>query len=976
VIRGRDEGSTRSIFEVGSTGAAVFLLSWLSIAFTRELGGVTAVWPANAVIVAALLRSEPKRWPLRLLAGFGGLLAGSLANGATSWTAVGLNVCDMLDVLICVAGMRMALGRDIDLTRGFDLVVFLVYAGLVAPLVSAAPAAWLLGAAFHGRFSRYLIEWSATTSLGLLIVTPALLALTPATLASLVGRHRIGRTAVLFSLLASCLATVFLQARLPLLFLVMPVLILITFQLDLAGGALAVLITAAAAAAQGAIEARSMAAPGGMVANLILTQLFLAAITMSVLAAAAMLGQRRRLTESLAVALAEADAARARVREIEDLRWAAMAEEIAGVGHWRFDQETEVTVWSGQIFRIYGLDPAKGVPDLSSTLELYHPEDRSLVAQNIEDARRAGRPFAFDVRVVRPDGEMRHVSARGAAERGADGDVRAIFGVFVDVTEAKRAEQVMRESEARYRLLAENATDIIVQFNLSGEITFVTPACEAVVGRSPAQMVGLQALDLIHPDDLSRVSAAFGRFIAAGPNTTPIAVQYRVRHKAGHWVWIESQPKVIFDADGEPVSIQDVIRDVTERKAFELELARAREAAEAATISKSDFLANMSHEIRTPLTAVIGFSDLLEGVAGLSDEARRYVQRIVTGGRSLLAVVNDILDFSKLEAGQLELDPQPFDPRAVVEGALALVEAQAGRKGLTLTTRLDGDLPASVLADSSRLNQVLLNLLTNSIKFTAEGAVSVTVGYRAEEGRLRLAVTDTGSGIAADKLCRLFERFSQVDGSISRRHGGTGLGLAICKDLVELMGGEIGAASTVGAGSTFSFSIAAPVVAWASDGQPDGPDEARAPDGEPAHILVVDDLAANRELVRTVLEALGHTVAEAIDGDDAVRAALSERFDMILMDMQMPGTDGPAAAQMIRRTAGPNAATPILALTGNVMPDQIARCRDAGMDDHIAKPFKLEVLVAKVMQWTRHPDADPIPQDTRPRRPGALAATD
>ena len=334
---------------------------------------------------------------------------------------------------------------------------------------------------------------------------------------------------------------------------------------------------------------------------------------------------------------------------------------------------------------------------------------------------------------------------------------------------------------------------------------------------------------------------------------------------------------------------------------------------------------------------------------------RPGIERIATSGQALLSVVNDILDFSKLDAERIELDPHPFDPAALVAETVELVAAEAAPKGLFIYKEFQGALPAAVFADSSRVRQVLLNLLTNAIKFTDSGGVTVTARYLTESTRLRISVTDTGVGIPEDRLDRLFQRFSQVDGSITRQYGGTGLGLAICKRLTELMGGQVGVERREGRGSSFWFTVDAPQAELAqavvSSQEPDF-------GGASARILVVDDVAVNRELVRTMLSPFGYDIVEAASGAGAVAAAMAGGFDLILMDLQMPGMDGLAATRAIRQTCEANRATPILALSANVLPVHQAECRAAGMDDHIAKPISPTELLTKISIWTSERDPE------------------
>jgi PAS domain S-box-containing protein len=618
----------------------------------------------------------------------------------------------------------------------------------------------------------------------------------------------------------------------------------------------------------------------------------------------------------------------------------ALAERAAGLGYWRLSLPDNTWFWSDEIYRIYDLDRAKVDPNGAAVLDLYHPDDRPLIEQSVRRARETGEAFECELRLTAKAGEDRRLIARGCGERNAAGEICEVVGILQDVTERRRLEAMHAASAQHHAEIVERLPAGAV--HVQGEALSLNAEIERITGYSRAELPTLESwFRILYGDVTGKMRQRYERARADGFRSV---TRNKIRRKDG------VERVVEFRGCQEAIGELWIIHDVTETKQLEDELIEAKERAEAAARFKSEFLANMSHEIRTPLTAIIGFAGLLRTDGALETRERGWSDRIDEASKALLSIVNDVLDFSKLEAGQIEIVSEPLDPRRLAQETVALLSAQAGAKGVAMAVVCDPAVPQTVAGDAGRLRQVLLNLVSNAVKFTGRGKVEVRLSVDADNpDRVQFGVFDTGVGIPPAALEVVFERFAQADGSITRKFGGTGLGLAICKRLVDAMGGEMGVESRVGEGSLFWFALDLPPACSLA-----APDEDDAAGGElgPLSILVVDDAEANRDLVSTILRSVGLCVDLAENGVQAVEAVKAKAYDLVLMDVQMPVMDGVRATQVIRGLPVPAAATPIVALSANVMPEQVASYRAAGVDAHLGKPINPAELLAAIARLT------------------------
>jgi PAS domain S-box-containing protein len=508
---------------------------------------------------------------------------------------------------------------------------------------------------------------------------------------------------------------------------------------------------------------------------------------------------------------------------------------------------------------------------------------------------------------------------------------RQITALQAEIDERKQTEELLDR-------FFTDSLDMLCVADMRGYFQRLNPAWERTLGFTAGELCSRPFLDFIHPDDREITSAEIKR-LSEGANTISFENRYRCRDGTYRWLLWNATPLLSRQL------IYAGARDITERKFSEEKVKKLKETAEAASRSKSDFLAHMSHEIRTPMNAIIGMADLLWETP-LNAEQRQYIRIFRRAGLSLLNLLNDVLDLSKIESGHIELEEIDFDLRELLDNVCELLAIRAHEKRLEIACRIMPDVPTSVRGDPNRLRQILTNLLGNAIKFTENGEVVLRVERERENDRsgyLRFAISDTGIGIPEEKLARVFESFTQVDASTTRKYGGSGLGLTITKYLVELMGGRIWVESKLGVGSTFYFT--APFGAARETVVQPG---VRPLDLKGLRTLVVDDNSTNRLILTETLAAWGALLTTAENGPQALSELLRARetgepYDLVLLDCRMPGMDGFQLAEQIQNYPGLAAMT-VLMLTSEDRSGDMARCRRLGIDTYLVKPIQRSEL--------------------------------
>ena len=634
-------------------------------------------------------------------------------------------------------------------------------------------------------------------------------------------------------------------------------------------------------------------------------------------------------------------------------RLALMVEQSPlAVIEWNLD--FEVTKWNLAAEQMFGYTAEEALGHHASEL-IMSEEVSPIVDQVWKDLiEQKGGTYSINDNVTK-DGRTITCEWHNTGLINTERKILGVLSVIQDITERKRSEFEIATQKAYLEQLFEASTEAIVFVNKNGRVERVNSQFTKIFGFSSDEVVGKPLDTTTIPSSHREEAEALTIEIKNG---NPIFLETVRQCKDGSLldVSVTGMPITI---KGEDAGIYAIYRDISSQKEAEQELKKAKSVAEEATAAKSDFLANMSHEIRTPMNAIIGLSHLAMETE-LTQQQLDYQSKIHSAAYTLLRLLDDILDFSKIEAGKLELEIVSFSLAEVLERTSSIIGVKSNEKGLKFLLHVPAFIPNYLRGDPLRLEQVFLNLTSNAVKFTSKGEVSVTVELVAESEQdavLRFIVSDTGIGMSPEQIDQLFQPFHQADLSITRKYGGTGLGLAICKRLIEMMGSEIQVQSTLGQGSIFTFtacfekveSEAPEIIAGISK-------ELAREFLDSRRILLVEDNDTNLQVARELLEQVGLEVVTATNGSDALALAVEQRFDGVLMDLQMPVMDGLTATREIRKDFSPSG-LPVLAMTANAMAADREKCIAAGMNDYIAKPIKPAILYETLVRRLR-PDVD------------------
>ncbi len=645
-----------------------------------------------------------------------------------------------------------------------------------------------------------------------------------------------------------------------------------------------------------------------------------------------------------------------------------LAQKISHIGSWELDFANYSVKWSNELYKIYGVDSHNFIPTIESFMAFVHPDDKQHVMSIANDHYQSKTSLNYFYRIIRPDGEVRTINGRGEPVLDENNNVVRAIGTAQDITE--------KIAEAELEKLANAATksyNSVVIADKDGKIEWVNEGLEKMFGYTLEDVKGTSA-EILRKGEVTGISKNSPEHQKLIQEKNSVAYENKNYAKNGKEYWLLTTLTPILDKKGEIERIISIDSDITKIKQIEAELILANKIAEHSLMkgnkaldelmrakiqleesmkAKEQFLANMSHEIRTPMNAIVGFTDLILQTP-LSSEQKQYLDAIKTSGANLIIIINDILDISRIQSGKITFEQIDFRLSQIMSTVIEMMLQKSVKKNIKLSTIIDKQIPDNLLGDPTRLNQILLNLIGNAIKFTEVGEVKTTVellSESTEDIELKFSITDTGIGIPDDKLSSIFEAFTQATNETTRKYGGTGLGLSIVKQLLGIMGGNISVQSKERKGSKFTFQLKFKKSKHTEQGENiRNIEDEMAQDIEGVNVLLVEDNLFNQILAKKVLTNWNWKVEVADNGVLATNKLKEKDFDIILMDMQMPEMDGYEATKYIReKFPQPKCNIPIMAMTAHAMSSEEEKCKKMGMNGYISKPFDQKVLYAKII---------------------------
>lgn len=646
------------------------------------------------------------------------------------------------------------------------------------------------------------------------------------------------------------------------------------------------------------------------------------------------------------------------------------AQKLAHVGSWEWDIKENNVAWSEEMYAIYELNQKDVIVSNEKINEMIHVADKANLTSNIREAIQSQEPFSFYYRIVTANKTIKTIHTRGKVVVDKSGKTIKIVGTDQDVTE-----QIKKIELEKLVLAATQSYNSVIIFDKNQQVEWVNEGFTRLTGYALKDIKD-KPIGILRGNDSKGVSQQIEIFESILREKKPITYENINYTKQGKTYWVITTATPILDKDGELERIIAIESDISLRKKMEEELLEANKKTEEAlnkahkTLDeltkakkmleesmkvKEQFMANMSHEIRTPMNAVVGFTDLLLKTE-ITTEQKQYIDAVKTSGKNLLVIINDILDFSKMQSGKFVFEDIEFQLSQVISTITELMLPKSIEKNIRLSVTIDKKIPDYLIGDPMRLNQIILNLLGNAIKFTNQGEIKIEANLLSQDNNqveLAFSVIDNGLGIPKEKLSSIFEEFTQASNETTRQFGGTGLGLSIVKQLVELQGGKVSVKSQLGSGSTFTFNLKlkrgkSHIIAQENEENFSKTDDIQRLDG--LNVLLVEDNVLNQILAKKVLSDWNLKVDVAENGLIAVEKLKNNNYDFVLMDIQMPEMDGYAASSTIRKTLNsPKKDIPIIAMTAHALAGEEEKCINAGMNGYISKPFDPQVLYSKIL---------------------------